>query len=61
MIINLKNVTAIITRLGRSTFGSHFPEQNISRKLVSDDRQYLGNHAGGMYALLVSSDISHRH
>jgi hypothetical protein len=61
MNFNFTKVTAIVNELGRPTFGWLFTKQNKSRKVVAVDQQHQGNHEVGIYGLLVSNDVTHRH
>lgn len=60
MILNFRKTTRI-NKLSRQVLGWFITMQNKSRETLSDKRHCQESSAGGMFGLLVSSDVTHRH
>jgi PDZ domain-containing secreted protein len=60
MTLNFNKVTTLIDELSHQAFGWSFMRQSKSHEVLSVNRHYQGNSAGGMFGLLVSSDATHR-
>jgi hypothetical protein len=58
MNFNLTKVTAVVSELGRPTFDRLILK---FRKDAAVEHQYQRNQEVGMYGLLVSKDVTHRH